>query len=123
MRRDRLVRRTADEGKVEFAREQRREATWSENELWQHLRRKALGLRFRRQHPIGDYVLDFYCAKAKLAVEIDGPIHEQQKGYDRARDEWLATRGIRVLRVADQEVKTDLEGVLQKIRTALDRRE
>ncbi len=121
MRRKRLVRHTADEGKVEFAREQRREPTWSENELWQHLRRKALGVRFRRQHPIGDYVLDFYCAKARLAIEIDGPLHEAQRGYDRVRDEWLATRGIRVLRVTDGEVKTDLESVLKKIKSALDR--
>ena len=69
----RSVRCVADGHKLKFAREQRREPTQSEQRLWQHLRRHGLGLPFRRQHPIGDFVLDFYCAPARLAVEAGSP--------------------------------------------------
>ncbi|MFP4250560.1 MAG: endonuclease domain-containing protein [Armatimonadota bacterium] len=121
-REKRLVRGVADAGKLEFAKEQRQEPTWAENQLWQLLRRKALGVRFRRQHPIGDFVLDFYCAPARLAVEVDGTVHDEQEGYDNWRDDWLNGQGIRVLRVSDEEVKKNMEGVLEKIRRELDER-
>ena len=117
--RRRSVRNVADAKKLEFAREQRRAPTWSEERVWQRLRRGALGARFRRQHPIGEYVLDFYCAQAHLAVEIDGPTHEDQAEYDQQRDAWLADRGIRVLRVSDGEVRENLGAVLEKVRSAL----
>ncbi len=87
--------------------------------LWETLRRRKLGVRFRRQHPIGDYVLDFYCGEALLAVEVDGPAHAQQEGYDRERDKWLASRGIRVLRRPDSLVRQDLREVLWLVRGAL----
>lgn len=119
-REKRLVRGVADAAKLEFARDQRREPTSTEDKLWQHLRRKALGLKFRRQHAIGDFVLDFYCAQVRLAVEIDGPVHGEQEGYDRWRDDWLNGQGIRVLRVSDEEVEDNIEGVLEKIRRGLD---
>jgi len=105
--------------KVEFAREQRREPTRAEDMLWERLRRRQLGLRFRRQHPIGDYVLDFYCGEALLTVEVDGPAHADQQGYDRERDRWLASRGIRVLRLPDDLVREDLGEALRLIREAL----
>ena len=116
----RLVRRAADAHKVKFARGQRREPTQSESRLWQELRRRQLGFRFRRQHPIGEFILDFYCGEVRLAVEVDGPVHEGQRGYDQYRDEWLADQGIRVLRIADEDVTRDLDGVLSRIREALE---
>jgi len=109
----------ADAGKVAFAREQRKKPTASEAVLWQALRGAQLGARFRRQHPIGDFVLDFYCAEACLAVEIDGPVHDGRPGYDEWRDEQLVGWGIRVLRVPDDEVRADLPGVLTRIREHL----
>lgn len=105
--------------KVKFAREQRSEPTRAEKMLWEALRRNQLGVRIRRQHPIKDFVLDFYCAEARLAIEVDGPIHEEQKGYDDWRDEQLAGWGISTLRIPEDRVREDLPGVLDEIRTAL----
>jgi very-short-patch-repair endonuclease len=76
----------------------RRRMTPSERLLWYMLKGDALRLHFRRQHPIGPFILDFYCASAKLGVEVDGPVHDETAGYDTRRDEWLAKEGIRVLR-------------------------
>lgn len=109
----------ADQEKVDFAREQRRKATQSERLLWDRVRTWRAGRKFRRQHPIGDFVRDFYCANARLAVEIDGPTHDERPGYDAWRDEQLAHQGVRVLRVRDEQVREDIEGVLDLIRTAL----
>ena len=88
--------------------------------LWRALRRGAVGLlRFRRQHPVGPYVLDFYCAAARLAVEVDGAVHDvpEQATHDERRMAWLAERGIRILRVPAREVLRDesLDGVLETI--------
>ena len=98
----------------------RREMTLPEVVLWDCLRQGRLnGLRFRRQHPIGAYILDFYCSSAKLAVEIDGEghAHPRQASHDGARDRWLASQGVRMLRfpataVLDEEA---LAGVLGEI--------
>jgi very-short-patch-repair endonuclease len=88
--------------------------------LWDCLRAGRLeGLRFRRQHPIGSYVLDFYCPSAKLAIEVDGAHHDHpgQIYRDRLRDAWLAGEGIRVMRVPATDVLEDraLEGTLAMI--------
>lgn len=109
----------ANHAKVEFAREQRVASTRAEKMLWEAVRRKRLGVRMRRQHPIKDFVLDFYCAEARLAIEIDGPVHAEQKGYDRARDEQFAELGIRTLRVPEHRVREELPAVLEEIRRAL----
>jgi very-short-patch-repair endonuclease len=88
------------------ARELRRGMTAPERTLWYMLRRDALGLHFRRQHPVGPFILDFYCASAKLCVEVDGPAHDDAGDRDEHRTRWLlAKEGIRVLRfsVADIE--------------------
>jgi very-short-patch-repair endonuclease len=87
------------------ARDLRRRMTLSERLLWYMIRRDALGLHFRRQHPVGPFILDFYCASAKLCVEVDGPVHDETADYDMRRDEWLAKEHIRVLRftLADLE--------------------
>jgi len=78
------------------------------------LRRKAAdGLRFRRQHPIGPYILDFDCDSAKLAAEVDGYVHatRDRPRRDARRDDWLARRGIRTLRITPQDVRDELDGV------------
>jgi very-short-patch-repair endonuclease len=78
--------------------------------LWQALRRgKLRGLQFRRQHPVGPYILDFYCSSARLAVEIDGSTHdnERQFQHDQRRDRWLAAKRITVLRIAAADVLRD----------------
>ena len=87
--------------------------------LWQAIRgRKLGGARFRRQHPIGPYILDFYCDETRLAVEIDGTSHEHpdQMRHDAQRTEWLNLRGITVHRIAARDVLGNLEGVLTGLR-------
>jgi very-short-patch-repair endonuclease len=101
------------------ARELRRQMTPAERLLWRHLCRKQLGgLRFRRQHPIDRFIVDFYCAEHRLAVEIDGDVHAAQTEYDKARTEWLEARGCRVIRFTNQEVRQQLPAVLEAIYTA-----
>jgi very-short-patch-repair endonuclease len=102
------------------ARALRRAMTLPEVLLWQALRGGQVGgLRFRRQHPIGSYVLDFYCPALRLAVEIDGAAHDipAQASHDLRRDAWLAAQGIRVLRVPAADVLSEekREGVLDTI--------
>jgi very-short-patch-repair endonuclease len=77
-------------------------------------RRAGGGLRFRRQHPIGPYVLDFYCDSAKLAVEVDGYAHTvgDRPRRDERRDDWLAQRYVRTLRIAASDVRDELDGVV-----------
>lgn len=109
------VTRAAGKSKVRFAREQRRRMTAAESALWQAIRGGKLGMKFRRQHPIGDFVLDFYCESAQLAVEIDGDCHEQQREYDEWRDQELAKLGVRVIRVPSDQIITDLPSSLALI--------
>ncbi|WP_246328818.1 endonuclease domain-containing protein [Brevundimonas lenta] len=88
--------------------------------LWAALRGQKLGgLRFRRQHPIGPYILDFYCDRARLAVEVDGQGHEHpdQMAHDRRRTAWLKARGIDVIRLPARDVLGELDGVLHFIRS------
>ena len=92
------------------ARRLRRDLSLPEALLWEQLRGERLeGLRFRRQHPLGPYVLDFYCASARLAVEIDGSHHdtETQMRHDNCRDDWLSSEGVRVLRIAAVDILDD----------------
>ena len=109
-------------GKTARARELRRTATRPEQRLWFHLRGSQMGGHaFRRQHPVGPYILDFYCAAAKLAVEFDGDQHSDliHRAHDAARARFLSTRGIRVIRFANHELKENLDGVLDAIYRAL----
>ena len=104
---------------VERARELRRRMTPPEARLWVCLRGKRLaGLKFRRQHPIGPYILDFYCAAAKLAVEVDGQSHEHPEriARDVRRTAWLREQGVRVIRLAAEDVRLHLDGVVDFIR-------
>ena len=121
---------TSGEGKLEVppalrekmvavARSLRREATGSEDMLWQALRGKQLdGRKFRRQQPVGAFVLDFYCSSERLAVEVDGAIHENQREADAERQAILESLGIRFVRVTAAEVEQDMPTVLAHIRAA-----
>ena len=103
-----------------LARELRKNPTESEQRLWDVLRRNNFfGLHFRRQVPFGRYIFDFYCAKMKVALEIDGPSHDDRKEYDATRDAAARASAITVLRFTDNEVREDIELVLKKIKAAI----
>ena len=102
---------------LDNARKLRKDMSLPEVVLWDCLRAGRLaGLRFRRQHPVGPYVLDFYCPASHLAIEVDGAHHDLpgQMRHDLRRDRWLLERGIRVMRIAATDILDDyaLEGVL-----------
>jgi very-short-patch-repair endonuclease len=98
------------------ARELRQPQTPAEAKLWQHLRRRQLkGFYFRRQHPIDHFIVDFYCARARLVVEVDGDVHAMQEEYDAARTAWLETQGYRVIRFTNSEVFGELDAVLERV--------
>jgi very-short-patch-repair endonuclease len=100
---------------VELARHLRSNPAAAERTAWRLLRnRRVLGLKFRRQHPIARFVVDFYCAELRLVLEIDGGVHDDQRKseLDDARSAWLETRGYRVLRVRSGEVS---EPVLKRL--------
>lgn len=101
------------------ARGLRQRATPSEALLWQALRNKQLGgRRFRRQQPIGPFVVDFFCAAEQLVVEVDGPIHDRQGEADAERQQILEALGYRVLRLSAELVETDLAATLRRIEAA-----
>ena len=101
------------------ARRLRGQLTPAEAKLWNALRRRQLaGLKFRCQHPVGQFILDFYCPAKKLAVEVDGDIHNQQLEYDAARTAHLEQFGYRVIRFSNTEVLNDLQVVLDRIQKA-----
>ena len=116
----RTVRDVADKGKVRFAREQRRKSTPGEEILWHALRDQKFGVKFRRQHPMKSFVLDFYCAERRLAIELDGASHEGREEHDQWRDEVLRSWGIRVMRFRETQVRDHLSTVLKEIRAAIE---
>ena len=98
----------------------RTEPTDAEHKLWQYLRGRQLeGCKFRRQHPFGDYILDFVCLDRKLVVELDGGQHAANSTYDGERTSFLEKAGFRVLRFWNNEVFENIEGVVQVIIAAL----
>ena len=101
------------------ARSLRREMTDAERRLWTGLRAEQLGVKFRRQHPLGPYIADFACLSPKLIVELDGSQHAQQQAYDRERDAFFRAQGFGVLRFASNEPFINLEGVLQAVANRL----
>ena len=99
----------------------RKNMTVSEKRLWEQLRNKKLnGLKFRRQHPILTFILDFYCHSIKLGVEIDGRHHHQedQNVYDKTRTQALAEYGIRILRFTNEEIDKNIQVVIKEIESA-----
>ena|SRR6476661_9552928 len=98
------------------SRQMRRDSTHPERRLWNCLRAGRLGgLKFRRQHAIGPFVVDFYCHDCRLAVELDGDSHNDRGKYDLRREDKLKSENIRVVRFANDDVLRDLESVLRSI--------
>ena len=98
----------------------RREQTPAENLLWQSLRAKRLnGAKFRRQHPIGDHIVDFCCLRHRLVIEVDGGQHAEETQKDDARTARLEAHGFKVIRFWNDDVLRNLEGVLTSIVEAL----
>lgn len=100
-------------------RELRKNQTPTEKFLWQNLRRKSMGCVCRRQHSIGNYVVDFFFPSKLLIVEVDGKIHEKQKQKDFRREQFLKSVGCKVMRFTNEEVLRNLENVLRLILTEL----
>jgi very-short-patch-repair endonuclease len=104
------------------ARELRRAMTPAEKKLWQHIRYNQLGVEFRRQHAVGPYIIDFFCAKAELVVEVDGDSHgdPEQAKRDAERTQWLnEQKDYRVIRFWNNEVLQNIKVVLMTISHAL----
>lgn len=98
------------------ARELRGNQTSAERRLWNRLRGKQLaGFRFRRQHPIGRFIVDFCCVGQKLVVEVDGDSHASQVEYDESRTAWLREQGYAVIRFTNEQVRRCLDDVLTEI--------
>ncbi|MCW8125311.1 endonuclease domain-containing protein [Microbulbifer halophilus] len=107
------------EGSLQLARARdlRTNSTEAEKRLWYYLRaRRFMGLKFRRQQPIGSYIVDFLCLDLKLIIELDGGRHSEQGAYDRRRDTWLQNQGFRVLRFWNNQVLSETPAVLEAIR-------
>ena len=105
----------------EHAEYNRNHPTEAEELLWQYLRRDALGVSFKRQHIIGDYIADFACISQKLIIELDGGYHQlpEQKVNDRQRAEWLESKGFRVVRFTNEELFRNIDKVLEIIKEKL----
>lgn len=95
--------------------------TDAERKLWKHLRNKQLnGWRFRRQHPIGNYIADFACIECKLVIELDGGQHATQQSYDAIRDQHIKEQGFTILRFWNHDVMKNIDGVIQTILESLE---
>lgn len=98
----------------------RRTQTDAEQKLWYHLRaHRFMGRKFKRQKPMGRYVVDFVCLEEKLIIELDGGQHADNLEYDHERDSWLRAQGYTVLRFWNNEMLNEVEGVLERIRLEL----
>ena len=101
----------------------RKNPTREEETLWWYLKDKRLGIKFRRQHSVGGYILDFYCAEKKLVIEIDGAIHnsKENKEYDDIRDKFFRELDYEVLRFSNTEIENDVKMVIEKIKSKLEK--
>jgi len=113
------ARRTTPKG-YENARKLRKELTPAERKLWAALRNDQMGVNFRRQHAIGNYIPDFCCIKKKLIIELDGGQHVEQAEYDAERTKFLESQGYKVIRFWNNEVMNDINGVIRNIQFALE---
>jgi len=104
--------------KVALARQFRRAMTPAERTLWGAIRAKALGIRWRRQHVLRGFILDFYAPAIAVAIEVDGAVHAEQSAEDRAREDALRAEGITVARFSNREVLHQLDDVLRRLREA-----
>lgn len=103
------------------AKELRNQTTDAETILWMHLRGKQLGYKFRRQHPIGNYIADFYCHQLKLVIEADGSVHNnvEVKNDDAERQMALESTGLKVIRFSNDQIKLNIEAVLLIINSVI----
>ena len=106
------------DNKTEIARKLRNNLTDAEKKLWYFIRNYNLGVKFRRQHPLGNYFVDFICLEKHLVVEVDGGQHYESE-TDKIRDEWLNKEGYKVLRFWNNEVLENIEAVIAKIKESL----
>jgi len=114
-----VIGQKVSEAKLQQARKLRRAMTAEEKALWERLRANRLnGLHFRRQQVIDGFIVDFYCHSAGLAVELDGGVHATRADADAQRDSILSRRGVRVLRISNDEVQQDMDSVLARIAAA-----
>ena len=105
------------------ARQLRNKMTSAEKLLWDKLKGKQIaGVRFRRQHPINKYIVDFYCHAAKMVIELDGKIHLKSKEHDKERTEKLKELNIKIIRFSNNEVEKNIEEVLKQITTVVNNR-
>lgn len=111
-----------DREQRDFARELRNHPQPAERRLWFFLRAEKLGVKFRRQAAIGDYVVDFVCFARGLVVELDGPQHQDPaaRAHDQRRSAWLASQGFQVIRFRNQALDDDIRQVVEAIRRALE---
>jgi very-short-patch-repair endonuclease len=100
---------------IERARELRKQMSLPERMLWKALRGKQTGYRFRRQHPAGPYVLDFYCHELNLCLEVDGESHDFRVRHDERRDHWLELQGVRTLRIAARDILADTDTAVRYV--------
>jgi len=100
-------------------RELRNNATKEENAIWLRLKNKNLGFKFRRQHSIGKFILDFYCPIKKLGIEIDGRQHLSNKEYDKERNDYLNSFGVKIIRFSNDKINNDLDEVIMIIQEKL----
>ena len=107
---------TVTKEKLQRARELRRDMTPAEKILWQELRANKLGVHFRRQQVIAGFIVDFYCHKAGLVIEVDGDIHDLQQAEDARREKALSEIGLRIVRFRNEEVMKDLSAVVGNVR-------
>ena len=107
--------------KTLLAREMRENPTKTEATLWEHLRLKRMGVKFRQQAPMLGYITDFYCPSARLVVEVDGESHLDRKAYDAFRDRVMTEHGLKVLRFEAALIESNLPVVLATIRTTIER--
>jgi very-short-patch-repair endonuclease len=107
--------------KLQRAKELRREMTPAETILWQELRANKLGVHFRRQQVIAGFIVDFYCHKVALVVEIDGDIHDLQKEEDVRREKALTELGLRLVRFRNEEVIKNIDGIIGAIKLVVNK--
>ena len=101
--------------------ELRKELTPAERKLWLRIRNDQLGVNFRRQHAIGNFITDFVCIEKKLIIELDGSLHLEQEIYDRERTKFLESSGYKVVRFWNHDVVKDIDGVILAIIHALEK--
>jgi very-short-patch-repair endonuclease len=120
MFRKRKTRRETTFPTIQFSKHLRQVMTPAEKLLWSRLRRNALGYHFRRQAPVGKFILDFFCVMVKLAIEVDGDVHAIKTDRDKERENWIQIqKHVRVLRVSNREVIEKIDGVIAYILMAL----